>query len=375
MEQTVYEKYLRDLERLVNTDSGQDCPEGILEIARFFDREFKLMGWITSMPEVGAVAPCFTAMNVKADHYDFFITGHMDTVFPKGTAAERPFRVEGNRAYGPGVCDMKQGLLSTLYALRSISPEILERRNIIVVFQPDEEIGSPYSRKYLQEVASKSDICIVMEAAEAEDKPIHCIQRKGMIKFNFVFTGKAGHAGFMLTNGSISAITEMSYWINRIMGLVNRETETTANIGLVSGGTASNVVAQNAQMTGEIRFERLDEAEKAKALIRELYDHAAETGVKVERPLDRFEPPMVPSRETEVFTDWVEALASAEGREFVVRKRGGLSASNFISPVIPVCIDGMGAAGNGAHSVDEYLCTDSIGPDTDFIAKIITLAE
>ena len=375
MEKAVYDKYLRDLERLVNTDSGQDNPEGIIEVARFFDREFKLMGWITSMDEVGAVAPCFTAMNVKADHYDFFITGHMDTVFPKGTAAERPFRVEGNRAYGPGVCDMKQGLLSTLYAIKSLSPEILERRNIIVVFQPDEEIGSPYSRKYLQKVASKSDICIVMEAAEAEDKPIHCIQRKGIIKFNFIFTGKAGHAGFMLTNGSISAITEMSYWINRIMGLVNRETETTANIGLVSGGTASNVVAQNAQMTGEIRFERLDEADKAKALIKELYDHAAEAGVKVERPLDRFDPPMVPSRETEVFTDWVTALAEAEGREFVVRKRGGLSASNFISPVIPVCIDGMGPAGNGAHSVDEYLCTDSIGPDTDFIAKIITLAE
>ena len=79
MEKAVYDKYLRDLERLVNSDSGQDNPEGILEVARFFDREFKLMGWITSMTEVGAVAPCFTAMNVQADHYDFFITGHMDT--------------------------------------------------------------------------------------------------------------------------------------------------------------------------------------------------------------------------------------------------------------------------------------------------------
>ena len=375
MEQAVYDKYIRDLERLVNTDSGQDCPEGILEVARFFDREFRLMGWKTSMTEVGAVAPCFTAMNRPSDHYDFFITGHMDTVFPKGTAAERPFRVDGNRAYGPGVCDMKQGLLSTLYALRSLSHEILERRNIIVVFQPDEEIGSPYSRKYLQEVAAKSDICIVMEASEAEDKPIHCIQRKGIIKFTFNFTGKAGHAGFMLTNGSISAITEMSYWINRIMSLVNRETETTANIGLVSGGTASNVVAQNARMTGEIRFERLDEAEKAKALIQELYDHAADAGVKVERPLDRFDPPMIPSRETEIFTEWVKGLAAEEGREFEVRKRGGLSAANFVSPVITVCIDGMGPSGGGAHSVDEFLCTDSIGPDTDFIAKIITLAE
>ncbi len=87
------------------------------------------------------------------------------------------------------------------------------------------------------------------------------------------------------------------------------------------------------------------------------------------------EPPMVPSRETEIFTDWVAALASGEGREFVVRKRGGLSAANFVSPMLPVCIDGMGPSGGGAHSVDEFLCIDSIGPDTDFLAKIIALAE
>ena len=371
MEKRVLDRYLKDLEMLVNIDSAQDCPEGIMKVASFFDMEFKVIGWKTSFVEVGAVAPCFVAVNREADHYDLFITGHMDTVFPKGTAAQRPFTIEGNIAKGPGVCDMKHGLLSTLYAIKVLDMNVLDRLNIIVAFQPDEEIGSPYSRKLLMEIADKSDVCLVMEAAEAEDVPVHCIQRKGIIKYSFVFTGRAGHAGSMLTNGSVSAITEMSYWINSIMGLVNKEKETTANIGLVSGGTATNVVAERAEMAGEIRFELLEEAEKANKLIESLYEHAKEAGVKVERTHTRFDPPMVPTLETTTFVSYLDWLASEEGRSFIVRKRGGLSAANFISPHIPVCVDGMGPAGNGAHSVNEYLLIDSIGPDTDFLSRII----
>ena len=373
MEKRVLDRYLKDLEMLVNIDSAQDCPDGIMKVASFFDREFKVIGWKTSFVEVGAVAPCFVAVNREADHYDLFITGHMDTVFPKGTAAQRPFTIEGNIAKGPGVCDMKHGLLSTLYAIKVLDMNVLDRLNIIVAFQPDEEIGSPYSRKLLMEIADKSDVCLVMEAAEAEDVPVHCIQRKGIIKYSFVFTGRAGHAGSMLTNGSVSAITEMSYWINSIMGLVNKEKETTANIGLVSGGTATNVVAERAEMAGEIRFELLEEAERANKLIESLYEHAKEAGVKVERTHTRFDPPMVPTLETTTFVSYLDWLASEEGRSFIVRKRGGLSAANFISPHIPVCVDGMGPSGNGAHSVNEYLCVDSIGPDTDFLAKILHL--
>ena len=371
MEKRVLERYLKDLEMLVNIDSSQDCPEGIMKVASFFDREFKVMGWKTSFVDVGAVAPCFVAVNREADHYDLFLTGHMDTVFPKGTAVQRPFSIEGNIAKGPGVCDMKSGLLSTLYALKYIDMSVLDRLNIIVAFQPDEEIGSPYSRKLLMEIAGKSDVCLVTEAAEAEDVPVHCIQRKGIIKYSFVFTGRAGHAGAMLTNGSVSAITEMSYWINSIMGLVNKEKETTANIGLVSGGTATNVVAEKAEMAGEIRFELLEEAERANKLIESLYEHAREAGVQVERTHTRFDPPMVPTAETVAYVSWLDWLACEEGRSFIVRKRGGLSAANFISPHIPVCVDGMGPAGNGAHSVNEYLLIDSIGPDTDFLARII----
>lgn len=376
IDELTMKSFLKDLEYLVNIDSCQDSPEGLTQVAEFFEKEFKKMGWKTSLVDVGAPGPCFVAVNREAETYDWYFSGHMDTVFPKGTVKERPFSVvhdDGKNidiAKGPGVCDMKHGLLTTLYAIRALGKEA-DKFNIVVAFQPDEEIGSPYARDLLCKIGAKSKVCLIMEAGEDDDKVIHCIQRKGMIKFKFEFTGKAGHAGSMLTNGSVSAITEMNYWITQILTLINREKATTANIGLVSGGTGSNVVAGYAEMTGEIRFERLDEAEKAKALIASLYEHAEKAGVKVERPLDRFEKPMVPSEETVKFVEFLQKLSAEDGGEFVVRKRGGLSAGNFISAYVPVCVDGMGPAGNKAHAVDEYLRLDTLKEDIEFIMKIL----
>ena len=172
MDKATYDLYLKDLEALVNIDSAQDAPEGIRAVASFFYRRFSALGWKTSMVDVGAVAPCFVAVNREAQHYDFLITGHMDTVFPKGTVKERPFSIDGDVARGPGVCDMKHGLLSTLYAVESLDRAVLDRLNLIVVFQPDEETGSPHSRSYVQEIAKKCDVCLVTEAAEI---PVHLV--------------------------------------------------------------------------------------------------------------------------------------------------------------------------------------------------------
>ncbi len=368
----VVSRFLKDLETLVNIDSGQDSPEGIKAVGDFFAARFQAMGFRTSFVDVGAVAPAFCAFNCDGDHYDYFFTGHMDTVFVKGTAKERPFSIDGNRAKGPGVCDMKHGLLSILHVLENLNMPDFCRNRIAICFQPDEEIGSPYSRELMKSIASKASISIVLEAAEDEDgKEIHCIQRKGMIGFAFKFTGKAGHAGFMLTNGSISAITEMAYWINGIMSLVSRERNTTANIGKVSGGTARNVVAQDAEMVGEIRFEFESEADRAKEMITKLYEHARQTGVKIERTVDRFEPPMVPTKQTEAYVEYLKGMAEEEGFDFEIRKRGGLSAANFISTVTPICIDGMGPAGNGAHGVSEYLCLDTLKRNLSLLERIL----
>lgn len=369
--QKTIDQYFRDLEALVNIDSGQDAPEGIRQNAEFFQSAFDAMGWITEMLDIGDTGPCLVVRNREADRYDLLLTGHLDTVFPKGTADRRPYREQDGIAYGPGICDMKAGCLTMLYALRAVPADVLDQLNILLIFQPDEEIGSRFSKPLMCEWAKKCRICLVFEAAVDAPSPLHCVQRKGMLRFGFRFHGRAGHAGSMLTNGAISAISEMAYWIHRIDGLVDREKNTTANVGLVSGGIGNNVVAACAEMSGEVRFELPEEAEKAKALIEELYHHAEESGVRVERTLEGYEPPMNPTAETLAYVDFLNTLEGQGGRTFVIRKRGGLSAANFVSQHLPICVDGMGPAGEKAHAEDEYLVIDSVAPGIRLTAEAI----
>lgn len=372
MKKETLEQYFRDLETLVNVDSGQDAPEGIRENAEFFERAFRAMGWHTEMVDVGKTGPCLVVYNRAAERYDLLLSGHLDTVFPKGTVAQRPYREENGIAYGPGICDMKAGCLSMLYVLREVPAEVLDTLNIALIFQPDEEIGSIWAGNLICEYAKKSRICMVFEAAaDLGPSPLRCIQRKGMLRLGFRFHGRAGHAGNIFHNGAVSAIGEMAYWITRIHGLINAEKNTSANIGIVSGGTGNNVVAALAEMSGEVRFELLEEAEKAKALIEELYRHAEEAGVRVEATREGFEPPMNPTEETRAYAEFLNELEKANGREFTIRKRGGLSAANFISQHLPICVDGMGPAGEKAHAETEYLVMASVEPEITLVRDAI----
>lgn len=366
------DKYLKELEMLVNTDSGKDSPEGIGADARFYAGELEKMGWHTEMVEVGYAAPCVVSYNRKADHYDLLLTGHMDTVFPKGTAAERPYTQIGDRLYGPGVCDMKAGCLSIIYALREMPAEVVDQLNIVIIFQPDEEIGSAFSRNMMCDYAKRTDVALVMEASDNEGpEPTRCIQRKGMLRLDFNFHGRAGHAGSLISNGAISAINEMAYWIIRLKELTNAQTGTTCNIGLVNGGIANNVVPAFSHMSGEVRFEREDEAQKAMLLLEELRSHAEAAGVRVERLQDHYAEPMVPSAETLAFVQRMQELEAQEGRRLAIRKRGGLSSANFLSKHVSICIDGMGPEGGKAHAVDEYLLVDSIIPSLRLTQAVI----
>lgn len=372
MDQKILDQFFRDLEALVNVDSGQDAPEGIRANAEFFKAEFDALGWITEMVDVGSTGPCLVVRNREAEYYDFFLTGHLDTVFPKGTTASRPYREEDGLIYGPGTCDMKAGCLTMLYAVKELPAEVLDRVNILMIFQPDEEIGSVYSKDLMCEWAKKCRICLVYEAAgNAKPWAHHCIQRRGAMRLGFRFHGVAGHAGNMLYNGAISAISEMAYWITRLDGLVSHEKNTTANVGIVKGGIGRNVVADTAEMEGEVRYELAEEYVKAKALLAELHQHAEAAGVRVEQTLEGETAAMVPTAETLAYVEFLSSLEKQVDREFVVFKRGGLSAANFVSQHLPICVDGMGPAGSGAHADTEYVVKDSVAPAIRLTAEAI----
>lgn len=361
MIQVDVEKFLQELEILVNMDSGLGNPDGITAVGKYLGDRLAEQGWLMEQVDVGAeTGKCTVVKNREVDHYDVMLVGHVDTVFPTGETAKRPFRRDENRAYGLGVIDMKQGDLAMVYALEQLPRDVLESLNIVAIFNPDEEIGSRYSRNLIDSYAKITDYAFVFEAASTDGS--HTIQRKGMCSAIVTFHGQAGHAGYLLEGGMISAVNELIYWGSQINTLLSYERNTSVNIGVIEGGVKTNVVPDYAQMRFEARFDYPEELDKVKAMLEQLKTHAAETGVGVEVDF-RSSAPMLPTEKTHAYIERVTALAKKNGIDFYTKKRGGLSDANHISACGCICVDGLGPTGDCDHSDKEYLEISTIEPN------------
>lgn len=369
------EKFLSELETLVNIDSGFGAPEGISELEDFFQERFEAMGWICERPGPDTpVGRCLVVRNREAERYDALLVGHLDTVFPKGESLRRPFRRDEKRAYGVGVLDMKQGCLAMLHVLENLPEEAEKALNIVAVFNADEETGSIWSRDLIDSYAAKSDYAYVFEGASTDGSST--VERKGMYRACAHFKGKAGHSGYMFDGGMVSAVNELIYWGSILNGHINKEKGTTVNIGLISGGQAVNIVPDCAEMTFEARFESEDEYKKLLDTLEELKLHAVNTGTYVELTEERSTPPMLPDERTLAYVEHVRKLAKCAGIDFKVKKRGGLSDANHIRSCGPVCLDGLAPTGDFDHSEKEYLEIDTVETYLKLVYLILTdLAE
>ena len=365
MMQVNVEQFLQELEILVNMDSGQGNPDGITAVGKWLADRLVAKGWIADYVDVGAeTGRCTVVKNREADHYDVMLVGHVDTVFPTGETAKRPFRRDETRAYGLGVIDMKQGDLAIVHVLEQLPKEVTDKLNILVIFNPDEEIGSKYSKKLIDDYAKISDYAFVFEAATTDGS--HTIQRKGMCSATVEFHGQAGHAGYMFNGGMISAINELLYWGTQINTLLSKERETSVNIGVIEGGVKTNVVPDYAKMMFEVRYDIPEELDKVKAMLEQLKAHAAEAGVGVEIAF-RSSAAMMPTEKTHAYIKRVTAMAAANGIDFYTKKRGGLSDANHICAQGPICVDGLGPTGDCDHSDKEYLEISTIEPNLKLV--------
>lgn len=354
--------YLKQLEQLTNIESCSDDPEGLNKVAKFFSDGFKELGWnvheFDLAPQCGT---CVVCTNREAEHYDVLLIGHLDTVFPKGTGW--PFRIEGDRCYGPGVADMKHGSLLMYHLMKELPKEVNEKLNICVVFNPDEEIGSRYSQDCYLPYAQKADYAFVYEARSS--KGAVCIERKGSMQYKLKFTGVPGHCGFVFKNNAKSAISEMARWIVALDALQSRERNTSVNVGVVSGGTKPNVVAENAYMTVDIRFSDPKEADRIDNTVAALMEQAKANGITVEVEDKRGKLPLVPGEKAKAYFAHIEKLCKENNVPILFEARGGLSDANLIAQYGPICIDGMGPAGGSGHSREEYMLLDTIQPAYD----------
>lgn len=352
-------QYYEDLETLVNIDSGTlDGHVGIDKIADFFAVRFEEMGWQTKKCDLSPNAgPCLICTNREAEAYDLFMIGHIDTVFTEGTAARWPFSMDEEKAYGPGVGDMKAGSLLIYYLLKDLPPDINEKLNIVAVFNPDEETGTPYSRYAYAEYAKKSRYAFVYEGMSSDGSS--CAERKGGLGYTVHFKGVAGHCGAMFTNGSRSAVHEMGKWIVALSEMKDEALGTSVNVGIANGGFKKNVVAPDAMIEVDIRVADNSEPERFDNAIAELTKGAEANGIGI-TVARRFKPALIYTEKVAAYVEHVMTLTKAAGIPFLIRKRGGLSDANIIAGYGPLCLDGLGPAGSGSHSERECMFKNTV---------------
>ena len=365
--------FLADLERLVGIDCGSYTPEGVDEVGRFVAGFLGDVGAeVTIHPDpagrLGSTVIGRLPGSAPAGPAILLI-GHMDTVFDPGTAAERPFRVEGGRAYGPGVTDMKSGLLTGLYAMKAVAEAgELPFASLTFVANPDEEIGSPSSTPHITALAADIDVCFVLECARANGDIVSA--RKGTLDLVATVRGRAAHAGVEPEKGR-SAILEAARLITDLHGLNGRWPGVTVNVGVVGGGTRPNVVAERCVLEIDVRATDIPAQDEAEAAIREL---AAAPGVPdttieiVRRARHR---PMQKLERSGRLVDHAVAIAGRLGFPLKDTATGGASDANTTSGLGVPTIDGLGPIGGNDHSPAEYLDVDSIVPRTALFAGLL----
>jgi glutamate carboxypeptidase len=368
--------YLADLERLVNVDCGSYTPVGVGEIAAFVTEFLAGLGAnVVNHPDPdGRLGPTViaTVRGAAGAGPRVLLIGHMDTVFDPGTAVERPFRIEDGTAYGPGVTDMKSGLLTGLYGLRALVEMTREGGlpfdRVAFVANPDEEIGSPSSSPHIRALAPDMDACFVLECARANGDIVSA--RKGTIDLILTVHGRAAHAGVEPEKGR-SAILEASRLIRDLDALNGRWPGVTVNVGVVTGGTRPNVVAERCVLEVDVRATDAASQDEAETAIRLLAGatEVPDTTVDVERRARHR--PMEKLERSGRLVDHAVAIARRLGFDVEDTATGGASDANTTSGLGIPTLDGLGPIGGNDHSPAEYLDVGSIVPRTALFAGLL----
>ena len=364
------QEYLEELRPLIDVDCGTLTIEGIEVIVQQMGKKYLDMGWYVKRVGCGIAGTGLEIRN-KPDckNIDVMLIGHMDTVFPVGTAAARPMTFDEKRAYGPGVSDMKSGLLNVVYALRSLDKNTLNKLSICICMNPDEEIGSPHSEEWLKSVAVNAKSVLVAEAAREDGSLIKA--RKGMARYQLTFSGKTVPADSELQNGR-SAITEMANWILGINALTNLESGTTLNVGMIKGSAEANIVQDHAEAIVDVQFWDNDEYADTDAKIRAMAETPFINGVVVTVNRATHKPSMMPSEQTEALMALVEESGDELGINITWQAVGGGSDANLTAVLGIPTIDGLGPVGAGFHGIDEYLELETIEPRIQLLKKVLT---
>jgi glutamate carboxypeptidase len=367
-----YDAMVGLLGRLVDTDSGSYDRDGVARAGALIRDHLEARGIpceeIVQADGSVSIKATVPPREPGADNAHVLLLGHRDTVFPRGTAAKRPFRVEGDRAYGPGVSDMKAGLVMNAFALEAFARFGGASRPVVSLVTSDEEIASPASRPVIEAAARGARA--VFNAEPGRPSGALVTGRKGAMFLTIEVTGRAAHSGGAHEQG-ISAIEELCRKVLHLHALTDYTTGTTANVGLIQGGQSVNTVAPLATAEVDVRFRTIAAMRAAEVAIAAILEHSylAGTTTRITREA-AFLPLEQTAASRAVFEHYVACAAElgmSPGGEYT----GGSADSGFTAAVGAPTLCGTGPVGEKAHSPDEVCHLDTLVPRAQALALAI----
>jgi glutamate carboxypeptidase len=295
------------------------------------------------------------------------VLGHLDTVYDTGTLARMPFRVVRGRAWGPGAFDMKGGLVIALYAVDALAAAgRLPEKCIVFLWTADEEIGSESSRGVIEREAKRSEAVLVLEPASGLDGRVKT-GRKGVGEIELIVTGRAAHAGLNPEDG-INAIEEIALQIARISRWNQPQRGITVNAGVIEGGTRTNVIAEGARTLVDLRAARAGDMRALERKFRALRPFLAGAKLLV---LGGFNRPPLERKMSAALYAKARALANEMGVTLGETFVGGGSDGNFTAALGVPTLDGLGAVGEGAHSLRENIVVRALPERAALVAGLL----
>ncbi len=358
------------LEALVRAESPTDVPEAQADVQAALTRLLEALGFRVQFLPGGGESGGHLYARPQARPRGRpvqLLVGHCDTVWPRGTLQEMPFEVEEEIVRGPGVFDMKGGLVQMLFALAALRGTSTEPSVVPVVFvNSDEERGSPTSQRHLTRLARCAHRAFVLEPALGLDGKIKTA-RKGAGRFTVRIEGKSAHAGLDPESGS-SAILELSHVVQALHALNDPDAGVSVNVGTIDGGTRPNVVADAGMAEVDVRIETHEQARRVEDAIRGLQASTAGTSLHIEGGIGR--PPMTPGPAARRLWAQAQQAAAQLDLHLDAGRSGGVSDGNLISQHTPT-LDGLGPVGDGAHARHEFCYVDQMVERSALLALLL----
>lgn len=341
------------LGRLVRTESPSLDGAAVERVARLLAAEWRRRGARAVLLGQGARGPHLRVeMRPPGARGQILLLGHTDTVYERGTLRRMPFRVRGGRAFGPGVLDMKAGLVMALFAVEALGRAGLPaRRRLVGLFTADEEIGSRTSRRLIEAEARKSAAVLVLEPAQGPDGRLKTA-RKGVGEAEIEITGRAAHAGINPQDG-VNAVHELARQIVRLESWNRPGRGQTVNVDVVEGGARTNVIPDRARAQVDFRVARLADGMALERKLRALRPILPGAKLRVRGGMNR--PPLERTAAVAALFRLAKELAGEMGVALGEAATGGGSDGNFTGALGVPTLDGLGGVGAGAHTPGEFI--------------------